>query len=123
MKHADITGFTNSEARETFKRRIVAIGDSQSDLASSNHREDREDVDDKQTEQGKLSEDDISGWLTGTITRTVPQQIEMFRQNQMKLEELTQPGWEDVADYFGERDKKVCNIPIEGSGSCSTAYE
>ena len=24
----------------------------------------------------------------------------------MKLDELTQPGWEDAADYFSERDKK-----------------
>jgi len=24
----------------------------------------------------------------------------------MKLDQLTQPGWEDAADYFGERDKK-----------------
>jgi len=24
----------------------------------------------------------------------------------MKLDELTQPGWEDAADYFRERDKK-----------------
>jgi len=24
----------------------------------------------------------------------------------MKLDELTQPGWEDVANYFHDRDKK-----------------
>jgi hypothetical protein len=32
--------------------------------------------------------------------------MERFRQKQMKLDELTQPGWEDPADYFCERDKK-----------------
>jgi len=32
--------------------------------------------------------------------------MERFRQNQMKLDELTQPGWEDAADHFHERDKK-----------------
>jgi len=32
--------------------------------------------------------------------------MESFRQKQMKLEELNQPGWEDAADYFRERDKK-----------------
>jgi hypothetical protein len=29
-----------------------------------------------------------------------------FRPKQMKLDELIQPGWEDAADYFRERDKK-----------------
>jgi len=32
--------------------------------------------------------------------------MERFRQKQMNLDELTQPGWEDAADYFRERDKK-----------------
>jgi hypothetical protein len=32
--------------------------------------------------------------------------MERFRQKQMKLDELTQPGWEDAADYFHDRDKK-----------------
>jgi hypothetical protein len=34
------------------------------------------------------------------------QRIERFRQMQMKLDELTQPGWEDVANYFHDWDKK-----------------
>jgi len=41
----------------------------------------------------------------GTITKMVQQRMEMFRQQQMELDELTQPGWEDAADYFRERDK------------------
>jgi len=32
--------------------------------------------------------------------------MERFRQKQMKFDELTQPGWEDAADYFRERDEK-----------------
>jgi hypothetical protein len=32
--------------------------------------------------------------------------METFWQNQMKINELTQPGWEDAADYFCERDTK-----------------
>jgi len=31
--------------------------------------------------------------------------MESFRQKQMKLDELTQPGWEDAADCLRERDK------------------
>jgi hypothetical protein len=42
----------------------------------------------------------------GTITKTVQQRMERFRQKQMKLDELTQPGWEDPAYYFRERYKK-----------------
>ena len=83
---------------------LVAIGDSLSDLASSDDGEDGEDDDDEETEQGKLSEDDEPGWVMGTITKTVQQRMERFRQKPMKLDELTQPGWEDAADYFRERD-------------------
>jgi len=32
--------------------------------------------------------------------------MERFRQKQMKLDKLTQLGWEDTAVYFCERDKK-----------------
>jgi hypothetical protein len=84
---------------------LVAIGDSLSDLASSNNGEDGEDEDDEKIEQGKLSEDDDPGWVMGTITKTVQQRMERFRQKQMKFDELTQPGWEDAADYLYERDK------------------
>jgi len=31
--------------------------------------------------------------------------MEMLRQKEMKFDELTQPGWEDAANYFPERDK------------------
>ena len=31
--------------------------------------------------------------------------MERFRQKQMKLDELTQPEWEDAADDFCEQDK------------------
>ena len=42
----------------------------------------------------------------GTTTQPVQQRMEMFRQNHIKLDELTQPGWEDAADYFRQRDEK-----------------
>jgi len=84
---------------------MAAIGDSLSHLASSDNGEDGED-EDEETELGKLSEDDEPGWVMGTISKTVQQRMESFWQKQMKLDELTQPGWEDVADYFREGDKK-----------------
>jgi hypothetical protein len=42
----------------------------------------------------------------GTFHKTVQQHMERFRQKQMNIDELTQLGWEDVADNFCENDKK-----------------
>ena len=106
MTQADIAGLTSREPEKTFEEMLVAIGDSPSDLASSDDGEDGEDDDDEETQQGKLSDDDEPGWVMGAITKTVQQPTESFRQEQMKLNELTQPGWEDAADYFRAQDEK-----------------
>jgi len=106
MTQAEIAGLTSTQPEETFEEMLVAIGDSLSDLASSDDREDGEEEDDEETEQGNLSEDDKPGWVMGTITKTVQQRMERFRQKLMKPDELTQPGWEDAANYFRERGKK-----------------
>jgi len=90
----------------TFVEMLIAIRDSLGDLASSDDGEDGEDEDDEETEKGKLREDDEPGWVMGTIPKTVQQRMERFRQKQMKFDELTQPGWEDAADYFREQNKK-----------------
>jgi len=42
----------------------------------------------------------------GTITKTVQRRMESCRQKQMRLDELTQPGWGDAANYFRERDMR-----------------
>jgi hypothetical protein len=106
MTHAELTGLTSRKPEKTIQEMLVAIGDSLSDLASSDDREDGEDEDVEETEQGKLSEDDEPGWVMGTITKTVQQRMGRFRQEQMKFDELTQPGWDNGADYFRERDPK-----------------
>jgi hypothetical protein len=106
MPHAEIAGLTSSEPEKTFEEMLVVIGDSLSDLASSDDGEDGEEDDDEETEQGNLSKDDEPGWVMGTITKMVQQHMERFRQKQMKLDEVTKPGCEDAADYFRERDKK-----------------
>jgi len=106
ITHAEIAGLTSREPGKTFEEMLIAIGDSLSDLASSDDGEDGEDEDDEETEQGKLSDDNEPGWVMGTITKMVQQRVESFRQMQMKLDKLTQPGLEDAADYFRERDKK-----------------
>ena len=67
--------------------------------------EDGEDEDDEETEEGKLSEDYEPGCVMGRISITVQQRMERLQEKQMKLDQLTQPGWQDAADYFCERDK------------------
>jgi len=98
MMNAEIAGLTFREPEQMLDEMLVAIGDSLSDLASSDDGEDGEDEDDEETELGRLSEDDEPGWVMGKITKTVQQRMERFRQKPMKLDELTQPGWEDAAD-------------------------
>jgi len=91
MTHAELAGLKSRTPEQTFDEMMIAIGDSPSDLACSDNGEDGEDEDDEVTEKGKLSEDDEPGWVIGTITKTVQQRMERFRQNQMKFDELSQP--------------------------------
>ena len=60
----------------------------------------------KRLSRAILGENDDPGWVMGTITKTVQQCMERFRQKQMKLDELTQPRCEDAADCFREQDTK-----------------
>jgi hypothetical protein len=87
---------------------LNAIGDSLSDLASSEAKEDREDEDEdeKDTGHGKRSEDNEPGWVLGTISKSVQHCMESFGPKQLRPDELTQVGWGDAADYFRERDTK-----------------
>jgi hypothetical protein len=111
MNHAQTVGLTPREPEKTFEEMLVAIRESLSDLASSDDGEDGEG-EDAEIEQRKLSEDDEPGWVMGTITKTVQQRLERFRQKQMKLDKLTQPGWENAADYFRERDMKYSTFEL-----------
>jgi len=105
-------GLTSREPDKTIEEMLVAIRHCLSDLASSDDGEDVEAKDDEDTEYGKLSENDEPGWVMGTITKTVQQHMERFRQKQMKIDELTQLGWEDAADYFHERDMKYSRSEV-----------
>jgi len=84
---------------------LNAIRDSLGDLASSAEEEDGEGEDDDEvdTGHGKLREHDDPGWVMGTISRMVQHRMESFRQNQMRLDRRTQPGWGDGPDNFRER--------------------
>jgi hypothetical protein len=99
---------TTGTPETPFEEMLNVIGDSLSDLVSFDDEQDAEDKEDDEedTELGKLSDDDEPGWVMGTITKTVQHRMEIFRQKQMRLDELTQPGWGDAANYFCERDMR-----------------
>ena len=87
---------------------LNALGDSLSDLPSSDDEQDREDKEDAEEDKelGNLSDHDEPGWVMGTISKTVQHCMESFPKKQMRLDELTQLGWGDAANYFRKRDMK-----------------
>ena len=99
---------TITKPETTFEEVLNATWDSWSNLASSNVEEEGEDEDDDEedTEVDKQTKDDEPGWVMGTMSKTVQQPVESFLQQQMRLDDLTQPGGGDVADNFRERDMK-----------------
>jgi len=108
MRNAGKAGFTTTKPETTFEGMLNSIGDTLSDLASSDDEKDGEDEDDEEedTAGGKLSEDEEPGWVIGTISETVQTCMEHFWQKQMKVDELTRSGSGDPADYFSERGEK-----------------
>jgi Uri superfamily endonuclease len=105
MTTAENMGATTWKPDTTCEDMFIAIGDSLSDLASSDNEQAGEDGEDDEddTELGKLSDDDEPGWVVGPISQTVRYRMESFRQMQRRLDKLTKLGWWDVANYFGER--------------------
>jgi hypothetical protein len=90
---------TTKKPEITFEGTLYAIGESLSDVECADDEEDEEveGDDEADTAHGKLSEDDESGWVMSTITKTVQHHMESFRQKQMGLDKLMQPGWGDTA--------------------------
>jgi hypothetical protein len=99
---------------------LNSIGDSVSDLASSEDKENRADKDEEEEDTGhcKLSQDDEPSWVMGTYCNTAQHHRERFEQNQKRHDELTQQRWGDAADYFLERDMKSgrTELKIPGVG-------
>ena len=108
MRNAEKAGLTTTKPETTFEEMLNARGDSLSNLASSDIGENGEDEDDDEADPvgSKLSDDDEPGWVMGTISETEQYRKERFRQKQMKLDKLMQPGWGDAADYFCEWDRR-----------------
>jgi len=114
MRYAEMGGSTTRKPQTTFKARLIATGDSLSDLASPNDKECGEDEADDQdnTEQSTLSNNDTPRWVMGTITKTVHERMVTLWETQIGLKKLMQSGWADAADYF-------CN-PLNGRIECSS---
>jgi len=108
MTNADKAGLTTTNPETTFQEILNAIAKCLRDLAISDDGEEGEgeDDDEKDPELGNLSNNDEPGWVMGTISKTLQHQMKLFRQKQMNLDQLMQPGSRDTADYFCERDKK-----------------
>jgi len=108
MTAAENVGATTRTPQTMFQEMLNAFGDSLSDLVSSDDEQSGEDeeVDEDNSPLGKLSDDDETGLVMGKTSKTVQLRMESFRLKQMRFDELTQPGWEDAADYFRERDMK-----------------
>jgi len=69
MRNVEMAGLTTRKPGKTFEEMLNAIGNSLSDLTSSDNEEDAEDEDDDEdTERGKLSEDGKLGWLVGGVS-------------------------------------------------------
>jgi len=105
---AENAGVTTRKPETTFEDMLNAIGDSLSSLVSSYEEQDGEDEDDDEenTDLSNLSDYNEPGRGLGTISKTVQHSMGSFQQKQMRLDELTQPGWGDAANYYCERDLK-----------------
>jgi len=108
MRNAEKAELTTTKPETTCQEMMNSIGDGLSDLATSDNEEDGTDEDDDEDDPagGKPSEDDKPGRVIGTISKTVQCRMEGIRQEKTKLDELTQAGWGDAADYCFERHKK-----------------
>jgi len=105
---------TTPKPEWSFEGLLNAIGDNLSYLARSEDEEDGEDKNDDEVDKGhgKLSEDHQPWWVTGTISKTVQHLFEIIRQKLLKLDELPDPDWGNVANYFNERDMKYRMIEL-----------
>jgi len=87
MRNVEQAQSTTTKPDTTSEEWLNAIGDSLSDLESSEDEEDREDeVDDGgDTELGKRLEDDEPGWEMGTISKTVQHRMESIGRRRWGL--------------------------------------
>jgi len=108
MRNAEKSPSTTRKPDKTFQAMLNAIRDSLSNLSNSDDHEDGEDEQDNEAdiELGNLIEDNEHGFEMGAFARTGVHWIESIWQTPITLDEPTQSGCWDLADYFRERDEK-----------------
>jgi len=93
IKNAEKAGSTNKKPEKTYQEMLNAIRDGLNNLASSDNEEEGEDEDDDEgIELGNLFEDNEPGWAMGILSKTVHHRMGRFRQTEVRLAELMQPG-------------------------------
>jgi hypothetical protein len=102
MTTAESAGRTSRQPEPTCEEIFNGIGDSLSDLATSDDEQDGEDKEDDEddTALSKLSVDPEPGWVMVIISKTLQHRMESLRQKQMRLDESKQPGSGDAANHF-----------------------
>jgi hypothetical protein len=108
ITHGEQAQFSTRKPHKMFDERLYAIGDTQSHLESSDNGENGEDeeYDEEHTEHGNLNNNDEPGWVMCKISEMVPHHMESCRQKRIRLEELIQPGWKEVANHFRQSEMK-----------------
>jgi len=91
MRNADNAGLTTGEDEKNLEEMMIAVGDSLSDLATSDDEEDGDDDDEKDKELRRLSNDDEPGCVVATISTMIEQYMEESQRKRMMLDELTVP--------------------------------
>jgi hypothetical protein len=74
-------GASTEQPETPFEEMLNAMGDSLSDLASCDDGQngESEEDDEENPDLGKVSDDDESGWVMDTITKTLQHRIESFQ--------------------------------------------
>jgi len=106
MRKAENAGLISRGPENNILEMMVAIRGNLIDFASSDTEEDGNEDDNEDTKLGKLGEDNKPGLVMGTISKTVQQRSERFRQIYIEHDQLTRLVWGNTANYFRERDSE-----------------
>jgi hypothetical protein len=122
MTTAENTGATTGMSEKHCEEMLNAIGDSPRILSSSDTVQDLEDEEDDEddTELDKMSDDDETGWVIGTVSKTVEHSRESFWQQQMRLDDSSQLGLGRCSELLAREIYEVWDCRIAGSGGCQS---
>lgn len=108
FKKAENAKITTRKPENSPEVKSPAWGDNLSNLAHSGNDEDCEADEENEVDRGhgKLSKDDGLSSVMGIISKTVQQHMKIFQCKNIRIDELTQLEWEDVAHSIHDRNGK-----------------